>query len=435
MSSGKRKVVPVSELFDRLVSEHAGLGLPHSALFQAALRVCAEDSKRAQRGEAPAEVWALVQRAREVLAASHPAAFPDAHPDWGAPQTGESSGIRFSGLRPHDPAVGAAAGAPDDESAISFEKADDDVAPAPPPVAPEESLEFELVGEAPAAGAPPAGGSAPPPAEFAPEARDEAPLSRPTLEPETEEDREPVSPVLKLGGPVGAFQDLFPEAGGDEPAPPEAQAGGSSSLLFRAAMVGIALLAAAVAVVILWPGVAPRPQVPTRIVESFPAPRPTAVPAGALPPAVSAPASLPTTVPPPAPTRAPAAASAAAPARIAPPGAPALAPTSAPRPARAAEVEGVETMASSDWAGRPPTFVVHFASYKSRDNATADAARLARELGRPAHALAVDLGDKGVWYRVVVGDFASAADARAFRAEVTRRITGDVGGVYRLAAP
>jgi hypothetical protein len=79
--------------------------------------------------------------------------------------------------------------------------------------------------------------------------------------------------------------------------------------------------------------------------------------------------------------------------------------------------------------------VVHFASYRSRLNATADAARLGRETGRPARALLIDLGEKGTWYRVVVGDFATADEARAFRAEVAVRKTSDVGAVYRLAAP
>lgn len=92
-------------------------------------------------------------------------------------------------------------------------------------------------------------------------------------------------------------------------------------------------------------------------------------------------------------------------------------------------------MRSPDWAGHDPVFVIHLASYRSRENASADAARLSRELGRPAYALVVKLQQSGTWYRVVLGDFQTADQARAFRADLAARGTRDVDGVYRLVAP
>ena len=422
MTSGKPKVVPVSELFDRLVSEPPGVGLPHSVLFQAALRVCAEDSKRVQRGEEPSQVWTLVQRAREVLAASHPGAFPAAASSWVPSQDGESSGIRFSGLKPPTPASEPEAAARADDAAIDFQPAEPEAPLAEPVRFSGAPTGVEPVPEEPSADGigpwpePAAAPEAPPPSlpeAWAPEpAEDAAPGRGP----------EAVSPVLQLRHSTVSFQDLFTEESGGEPGPDVGEGGEGRSLLFRVAVVALAILATAVAVVILWPGIAPRRQGPARIVESFPAPRPASVPTAAATAAPAAPTAAPTPrLTAPAAPQVPPARAAQAP----PPG----------RPARPAEVEGVETMRSSDWAGHQPTFVVHFASYKSRDNALSDAARLGNELGRPAHALAVDLGDRGLWYRVVVGDFASVADARAFRAEVAARKTGEVGGVYRLAAP
>lgn len=56
-----------------------------------------------------------------------------------------------------------------------------------------------------------------------------------------------------------------------------------------------------------------------------------------------------------------------------------------------------------------------------RATAEADARRLGAELALPARVLAVDLGAKGVWYRVVVGEAGSAAEASALRARLTKK--------------
>lgn len=92
-------------------------------------------------------------------------------------------------------------------------------------------------------------------------------------------------------------------------------------------------------------------------------------------------------------------------------------------------------MVSRDWAGRAPVYMVHFSSYKSRENANRDAERLAKKFERPAHVLLVDLGSEGVWYRVMVGDFASEEEAFSFRADLASRKTPDLGLVFRVAAP
>ncbi len=92
-------------------------------------------------------------------------------------------------------------------------------------------------------------------------------------------------------------------------------------------------------------------------------------------------------------------------------------------------------MVSPDCAGRAPIYVLHFSSYHDRDKAVADAARIAAEFHRPAYVAKVNLGAEGEWYRVVVGDFATADEAFAYRAELLARHVPDVAHVYHLTAP
>ncbi|HVN75507.1 MAG TPA: SPOR domain-containing protein [Thermoanaerobaculaceae bacterium] len=401
MSSGKPKVVPVSELFDGLVTEFRSANVPHSVLFQTALRVCAEDSKRVQRGEPPSQIRALVRRARTMLETSHPAAVPPPG-GWMAQASPGDLGLAEPLAPPSAPEPAPPAPEPPEEEPPlpEFEPV---LEPSPPPSGLGGPSAPEPVDTAPP----------PPPSEVPPA----------TGFPPPERVAEPISPVLKLQQPGVSFQDLFSEGGSAEDAPAPAERREVSSLLFGIGVVAVALLAGAVVIVILWPGIAPRKQVPSRIVESYPAPLPTAT--------QPVPAAAPVAATEPPPARATAAVPTPLPVRATEPPAP-VQPVRAPR---GQEVEGVETMRSADWAGRAPTFVVHFASYRSKENAVADAARLTRELGRPAHALVVDLGDKGTWYRVVVGDFGTVEEARAFRADALARKTGELGGIYRLAAP
>jgi cell division protein FtsN len=99
----------------------------------------------------------------------------------------------------------------------------------------------------------------------------------------------------------------------------------------------------------------------------------------------------------------------AAPAPAAPP--PKLVPSAAPAPsARPVPAAPPKTSAS-----RASAFGVHVASFRRRETAEADGRRWSARLGLPARVLEVDLGAKGVWYRVVVGEAGSAAEASALR--------------------
>lgn len=122
----------------------------------------------------------------------------------------------------------------------------------------------------------------------------------------------------------------------------------------------------------------------------------------------------------------PAAVPTAAPVAAAKPAAPAAKPAPALPRGKAA------LLLTPDWAGKPAVYVIHFSSTKDRESAAKDAVRLAAALGAPARAVEVDLGDKGVWYRVVVGEFPDVDAARAFRADLEAKKTPGMGFVYEM---
>ena len=148
---------------------------------------------------------------------------------------------------------------------------------------------------------------------------------------------------------------------------------------------------------------------------------------------VEAPAPAPKKVEVPAPAPAPVAAPVPA---SAPKPAPAVAPkpvASAPAPAAAPVPKGkAAPLVTPDWAGKSVVYVVHFSSHKDRPSAEKEAKRLASELGKPGRAVEVDLGNKGVWFRVVIGEFASVEDARAYRADLEAKKTPGLGFVYEM---
>ncbi|HUM03675.1 MAG TPA: SPOR domain-containing protein [Thermoanaerobaculia bacterium] len=156
------------------------------------------------------------------------------------------------------------------------------------------------------------------------------------------------------------------------------------------------------------------------------------VPAAPVLPSESAPTAVAAPAPTPVPTHAPA--PTIAPPKK-PPTKPAVAKPSAAKPAAPSAGGPVAVFTTADWAGRPPVYIVHFSSHQDRVTAAGEAARLGASLGRPAHAVAVDLGAKGVWYRVVVGEFRSADEARAFRAALAARNTPGMGFVYEMKGP
>ncbi len=142
---------------------------------------------------------------------------------------------------------------------------------------------------------------------------------------------------------------------------------------------------------------------------------------------VEAPAPAPKKVEAPAPAPAPAPVAAPAPAPAAKP-----APAVAAKPAAPVAKGKAAPLVTPDWAGKPAVYVVHFSSHKDRPSAEKEAKRLAAELGKPGRAVEVDLGNKGVWYRVVIGEFADVEEARAYRADLEAKKTPGLGFVYEM---
>ena len=142
------------------------------------------------------------------------------------------------------------------------------------------------------------------------------------------------------------------------------------------------------------------------------------------PPASAAPALAPTAAP----------ALAAKPAAPSPKATPVQAKQAAAGPpARAAVPKGrAAVLLTPDWAGKPIVYVVHFSSHKDRESAAKEAQKLGAALGAPGRAVEVDLGEKGIWYRVVIGEFSDVDAARAFRADLEAKKTPGMGFVYEM---
>jgi SPOR domain len=100
-------------------------------------------------------------------------------------------------------------------------------------------------------------------------------------------------------------------------------------------------------------------------------------------------------------------------------------------PAAAAPVPPVAMVTPAN--GVTFRYFVQFAAHRDRATAARDAERVGRELGRPARVVVADLGSQGRFYRVLVGDFGSASDARRFRQEMERTLGSRAGSVHRVA--
>jgi hypothetical protein len=335
MTIGGAKVALVSEVLDELLGEYGSETARRSVLFQAALQVCAEESRRVKQGEPPAPLEVLVERARAIL---------------DVPQAGPSD----------EPAA-----APPSVEVPAIEM------PSPPPM--EE------------------------PAELPPE---EVPLE--------------------------SMGDLFVD---EEIGEMGAGKRRRLPLLLVLAVVGLLVVVAGTFYVYWNSEIGGSKGNSSRIVESYPAPQGT--PAEASQPAdqtlqvaavvPTANAPVPTTPPTPA---------LEANRDLPVPVEPQIPAT----PERAASSQGAAIMVSPDWEGRTPIFVIHFSSFREHAKAQRDAVAIGKRYGRPAYVARVTL-PSGVWYRVVLGDFASAEDARAFHADLVARHTPDLGGVYRITGP
>ena len=80
------------------------------------------------------------------------------------------------------------------------------------------------------------------------------------------------------------------------------------------------------------------------------------------------------------------------------------------------------------------TWGVHVSSWRDHDWAFRHCEKLARKGYRP-WINQVDLGDKGIWYRVLVGRYASVDDARAERQRIIAELRLDRAPIYELVTP
>lgn len=87
---------------------------------------------------------------------------------------------------------------------------------------------------------------------------------------------------------------------------------------------------------------------------------------------------------------------------------------------------------TADRAGKPEVYSIHFTSYKDRPSAERDLKRIQGLVGREGFVAEVDLGEKGVWQRVMIGAFATAQEAKAVREELAAKGTQNMGWVYRV---
>ena len=171
---------------------------------------------------------------------------------------------------------------------------------------------------------------------------------------------------------------------------------------------------------------------PPSIVERIDEPPPT--PAAVSPPTPTPATPLPTAMPIVAP----------APTAPLPTAVPVLPPTPAatsakpvPSPARVSAAPPPPASTTKQPSTRERSFGVHVSSFRRRATAEADARRLGAELSLPARVLEADLGAKGVWYRVVVGEAGSPAEADALRSRLTEKgirdtIVVSFGGEQRV---
>ncbi|MFN7985964.1 MAG: SPOR domain-containing protein [Thermoanaerobaculia bacterium] len=185
------------------------------------------------------------------------------------------------------------------------------------------------------------------------------------------------------------------------------------------------------------PAASPAAKPPAVGAEATPAPE--AVPSPAVVTAATeAPRPAPVVAAPP-PTAAPVAAApkpTAAPVAIAPPPAPVSTAPPAPTVVTAAVPRSRDGLVvTKDRAGQPQVFSIHFTSYKDRPSAERDLKRVSAMVGREGYVAEVDLGEKGIWQRVMIGTFATAEEAKAVRAELAEKGTRDMGWVYRVVGP
>jgi tetratricopeptide (TPR) repeat protein len=120
------------------------------------------------------------------------------------------------------------------------------------------------------------------------------------------------------------------------------------------------------------------------------------------------------------------------------PGEPAASPASAGSPPPSAKVveAALEEPGSGDHTilSQTKTYGLHVSSWRDRESAAAHCEKLGKQ-GFQTWINQVDLGDKGVWYRVLVGRFGSIEEAQAERSDVLSILNLDRAPVFERAAP
>ncbi|MEZ7197192.1 SPOR domain-containing protein [Pseudodesulfovibrio karagichevae] len=122
------------------------------------------------------------------------------------------------------------------------------------------------------------------------------------------------------------------------------------------------------------------------------------------------------------------------------PGEPAASPASAGSPppstkaVKAALAEPARGSGDQTIIPHDRTYGLHVSSWRDRDSA-ADHCEKLRKQGFETWINQVDLGDKGVWYRVLVGKFGSVKEAQAERPDVLAILNLDSAPVFERAAP
>jgi Flp pilus assembly protein TadD len=120
------------------------------------------------------------------------------------------------------------------------------------------------------------------------------------------------------------------------------------------------------------------------------------------------------------------------------PGEPAASPASAGSPPPSAKVvkAALEEPGSGDQTiiSHEKTYGLHVSSWRDRKSAVEHCEKLKKQ-GFDTWINQVDLGDKGVWYRVLVGKFASVKEAQAERPDVLAILNLDSAPVFERAAP
>jgi Flp pilus assembly protein TadD len=122
------------------------------------------------------------------------------------------------------------------------------------------------------------------------------------------------------------------------------------------------------------------------------------------------------------------------------PGEPAASPASAGSPPPSAKVveaaleEPEQGVGDQTIIPQEKTYGLHVSSWRDRKIASEQCEKL-RKQGFATWINQVDLGDKGVWYRVLVGEFGSVKEAQAERPDVLAILSLDSAPVFERAAP